>query len=99
MAVDDELKAQILRYHFVEHWRVPAAPAACLCFFDGAGGDHEAQSGLGVLDVPVGPHRRGRHDGDSCIWLSVHSFAPRFGGGDDGVCGAIGTCAVYGIAA
>ena len=22
MAIDDELKAQILRYHFVEHWRV-----------------------------------------------------------------------------
>ena len=22
MAVDDELRAQILRYHFVEHWRV-----------------------------------------------------------------------------
>ena len=22
MALDDELKAQILRYHFVEHWRV-----------------------------------------------------------------------------
>ena len=22
MATDDELKAQILRYHFVEHWRV-----------------------------------------------------------------------------
>ena len=21
MAIDDELKAQILRYHFVEHWR------------------------------------------------------------------------------
>ena len=25
MALDDELKAQILRYHFVEHWRVPGA--------------------------------------------------------------------------
>ena len=22
MAIDDELRAQILRYHFVEHWRV-----------------------------------------------------------------------------
>ena len=22
MAINDELKAQILRYHFVEHWRV-----------------------------------------------------------------------------
>ena len=22
MAIDDEFKAQILRYHFVEHWRV-----------------------------------------------------------------------------
>ena len=22
MAIDDELEAQILRYHFVEHWRV-----------------------------------------------------------------------------
>ena len=22
MAIDEELKAQILRYHFVEHWRV-----------------------------------------------------------------------------
>ena len=22
MAIDDELKAHILRYHFVEHWRV-----------------------------------------------------------------------------
>ena len=30
MALDDELKAQILRYHFVEHWRVgiPSPPSS-----------------------------------------------------------------------
>ena len=43
---------------------VPSAPGECACFVFGAGRDHQAQSGLGVLDVPVRSLWRVRRHGD-----------------------------------
>ena len=43
---------------------VPSAPGERACFVFGAGRDHQAQSGLGVLDVPVLSLWRVRRHGD-----------------------------------
>ena len=50
---------------------VPSAPGERACFVFGAGRDHQAQSGLGVLDVPVLSLWRVRRHGDLPCGVSL----------------------------